>query len=104
MIGEASSDEPMFFAARSSSRAPVTTRLTSRTVSHFAASASSRKESNAVGNSVKCTDGSASALYIRQASSDVKLNTGASHFRMESQMVSIAVSAALRASDDGGSQ
>jgi hypothetical protein len=34
----------------------------------------------------------------------VKLSTGASHFRIASQMMSIAVSAALRASDDGGSQ
>src|SRR5258705_10677365 len=73
-------------------------------VSHLAASASSRKPSSSFGNSVRCTDGSASGLYIRHASSQVKLRTGASHFRIASQMISIVVNAALRASDDGGSQ
>ena len=34
----------------------------------------------------------------------VKLSTGASHFRIESQMMSIVVSAALRAGEDGASQ
>src|SRR5882757_11557474 len=102
--GDASSEEPMFLAARSTSSAPVTTRRTSRMISHFAASASSRKASNPSGNSVRCTDGSASGRYIRHASSVVKLSTGASHFRIASQMMSIAVSAAFRASDDGGSQ
>src|SRR4029077_9114142 len=83
---------------------PVTTRRTLRMVSHFFASASSRNESKLVGNSVRCTDGSASGREIRQASSQVKLSTSASHFRTASQMMSIAVSADLRASDDGGSQ
>jgi hypothetical protein len=31
-------------------------------------------------------------------------SAGASHFRIASQMMSMAVSAALRAGDDGGSQ
>ena len=94
----------MFLAARSSSSAPVTTRRTSRMVSHFAASASSRNCSKPSGNSVRCTDGSASGWYIRHASSVVKLSTGASQRRIASQMMSIAVSAALRAGEDGGSQ
>src|SRR5882724_2309796 len=60
--GDASSEEPMFLAARSTSSAPVTTRRTLRMVSHFAASASSRNASKLSGNSVRCTDGSASGL------------------------------------------
>src|SRR6266851_2702261 len=60
--GDASSEEPMFLAARSTSSAPVTTRRTLRMVSHFAASASSRNVSKLSGNSVRCTDGSASGL------------------------------------------
>ncbi len=73
-------------------------------LSHFLASASSRKAFKSAGNSVRCTEGSASRRYIRQASSVVKLSTGASHFRTASQMMSMAVSAALRATDEGGSQ
>src|SRR5712664_1120398 len=60
--GDASSEEPMFLAARSTSSAPVTTRRTLRMVSHFAASASSRNASKLSGNSARCTDGSASGL------------------------------------------
>src|ERR1700704_1364258 len=60
--GDASSEEPMFLAARSTSSAPVTTRRTLRMVSHFVASASSRNVSKLSGNSVRCTDGSASGL------------------------------------------
>src|SRR5882724_6822591 len=60
--GDASSEEPMFLAARSTSSAPVTTRRTLRMVSHFAASALSRNASKLSGNSVRCTDGSASGL------------------------------------------
>src|SRR5712664_94424 len=60
--GDASSEEPMFLAARSTSSAPVTTRRTLRMVSHFAASASSRNASKPSGNSTRCTDGSASGL------------------------------------------
>src|SRR5712664_408912 len=60
--GDASSEEPMFLAARSTSSAPVTTRRTLRMVSHFAASASSRNASKPPGNSTRCTDGSASGL------------------------------------------
>ena len=104
MIGEASSDEPMRLAARSSSSAPVTTRRTLRMISHFAASASSRNGCRPSGNSVRCTDGSASGLYRRHASSVVNDSTGASHFRIASQIISMAVRAALRAGDDGGSQ
>src|SRR5450631_1576431 len=60
--GDASSDEPMCLAARSTSSAPVTTRRTARIISHFAASLSSRKFSKLSGNSARCTDGSASGL------------------------------------------
>ena len=104
MTGEASSEEPIFLAARSSSSAPVTTRRTSRMVSHFFASFSSRNFSKPSGNSVRCTEGLSFGLYIAQASSQVKLRIGASHFRIASQRMSIVVSAALRATEDGGSQ
>src|SRR5579871_3029426 len=104
MTGEASSEEPIFLAARSSSSAPVTTRLTSRMVLHFAASFSSRNDSKPSGNNVRCTDALSFGLYMPQASSEVKLRIGASHFRIASQMMSIAVSAALRATEEGGSQ
>src|SRR3569833_4596142 len=104
ITGDASSDEPMFLAARSSSSAPVTTRRTLRIVSHFAASLSARKPSRSTGNSGRCTDGSASGRYMRQPSSEVKLRIGASHFRIEVHNKSIVVSAALRVSEDGGSQ
>ena len=39
-----------------------------------------------------------------QASSAVKLMAGASHFRIASHRMSTVVSAALRFTDDGGSQ
>src|ERR1035438_847484 len=104
MIGEASSDEPIFLAARSSSSAPVTTRRTLRMVSHFAASASSRNLPKPSGNRARCTEGPEAGLYICHASSQVKLKTGASPFRLETQRRSIVVSAALRATEDGGSQ
>src|SRR3954463_13189333 len=104
MIGDASSEEPMFLAARASSNAPVTTRLTSRIRSHFAARRSSRYCSNPSGKRVRGTDGAASGRYNRHDSSQVTLNTGASHFRIASQVRSIVVSAALRATEDGGSQ
>src|SRR5438552_4680324 len=54
--GEASSDEPIFLAARSTSSAPVTTRRTLGMGCHFAGSASSRNVSKLSGNSVRCTD------------------------------------------------
>ena len=73
-------------------------------VSHFFASFSSRNFSKSCGNSVRCTEAFSSGLYIAQASSQVKLRTGASHFTIASQRISIVVSAALRATDDGGSQ
>src|SRR3954470_19076782 len=104
MTGDASSDEPMFLAARSSSSAPVTTRRTLRIASHFAASLSSRRLSRSSGNCVRCTEGSASGLYMRQAYSAVKLRIGDSHFRIELHNRSIVVSAALRVGEDGGSQ
>ena len=54
--------------------------------------------------SYKTDEGSASGLYMRQASSAVKLRIGASHFRIALHNRSIVVSAALRVSEDGGSQ
>src|ERR1700758_4203144 len=104
MIGEASSDEPMVFAARSSSSAPVTTRRTLRIVSHFAASLSSRNSVRLNGKVNRCTDGQSPGQYIAHASSQVKLRIGASHFRIASQSTSIVVSAAFRATDEIGSQ
>src|ERR1700753_586540 len=104
MTGEAASEEPIFLAARSSSSAPVTTRRTSRMVSHFFASGASRNLSKPSGNSVRCTEALSLGLYIAQASSQVKERIGASHFRIASQRMSMVESAAMRASDDGGSQ
>src|SRR5581483_8865024 len=104
MTGEASSEEPIFFAARSSSSAPVTTRRTSRMVSHFVDNASSRKPERSSGKVSKCTECELSGLYMNHASSAVKLMIGASHFRIASQRRSTVVSAALRVVDEGGSQ
>jgi hypothetical protein len=47
----------MVFSRRSISSAPVTTRRTSRTFSHFSAPAPSRQSAGSVGNSRRCTDG-----------------------------------------------
>ena len=54
--GAASSDEPIFLAARSISSAPVTTRRTRLIFSHFSASASSRQDLGTSGNSSRCTE------------------------------------------------
>src|ERR1700751_4878053 len=94
----------MRLAARSISSAPVTTRRTARIVSHFAASASSRKSARPSGKVSKCTDGGPCGRYMNQASSAVKLMMGASHLKIASQRISTVVSAALRVVDDGGSQ
>ena len=55
-LGAASSEEPMRFSRRSISSAPVTTRRTSRILSHLAASASSRHSAGTSGNRRRCTD------------------------------------------------
>ena len=73
-------------------------------ISHFAASASSRKPARLSGKVSRCTEGSPSGRYMNQASSAVKLVIGASHFRIASQRMSTVVNAALRVDDDGGSQ
>jgi hypothetical protein len=70
---------PIFLSARASSNAPVTTRRISRTLSHLAASASSRQLAGVAGWVRRCTLASPSAQgRARHASSAVKTSTGAS--------------------------
>ncbi len=60
--GAASRLEPMRLAARSSSSAPVTTRRTSRTSSHFSASSSLRQALSSSGKVSRCTEPSSARL------------------------------------------
>ncbi len=94
----------MRLADRSSSSAPVTTRLTERMSRHRAAKASSNQASGVSGKSCRCTEPCADGCRDSQASSAVKDRIGASQTTTRVKTASITVSAARRATLERGSQ
>src|ERR1700733_131729 len=95
MMGAASSEEPMRFAARSISSAPVTTRRRLRSRSHFFAKASSRQDDGTLGKVSRWTD-IAAGSRASHASSAVKQSIGASQVTVQQNKWSSTVRQALR--------
>ena len=86
----------MRLAARSSSSAPVTTRRTSRTRSHFLASSSLRQAGSSSGKVSRWTEPSRPGSRASHASSAVNDRIGASQATSALKISSMTVSAARR--------
>ena len=101
--GAASSAEPIRLSRRSTSRAPVTARVTCSIRRHRWASASSVHSAGVSGNTRRAL-GPAFGKRVAQASSMVKAAMGASQMVSRSNTASITVRAARRRSESGRSQ